>query len=293
MGLLQEIQDDAVNPTVDLATILRKCLRLSYKLGHEPFKRWVEYELNGYPDDADLPDYRILRGEPRGTARNVAWQISNTQIPRSAIPQEYREMATTALFRQGVAYFPKDTGEDVDKVFWPRELVDIVNQSIARNLPLVEGYIPVPKGFFAGMLDVVRTRMLEFSLKIEAENPEADQAVPGKPPIPQERINAIFHMTFNNSQVGVGGTFHQIDKQVVAGDLESLHRALREIGLDEGKIEELDEILAENPDPAEIESEQGRFGRWLKSAVTTAKDVGVPAATQLIIAAVKAHFGIP
>lgn len=39
--------------------ILRRCLSLARQLTNEPFKAWIELELNGYSDGKPLPDYRF------------------------------------------------------------------------------------------------------------------------------------------------------------------------------------------------------------------------------------------
>jgi hypothetical protein len=63
--LLHEIRDGAVDSMTDITTVLRKCLVLAVKLGHEDFRKWVEQELERIPrregESAALP----------GTAR--AW----------------------------------------------------------------------------------------------------------------------------------------------------------------------------------------------------------------------------
>ena len=48
MTLLREIQNDA---DTSVAVVLRKCKILAARLRHEPFKVWVENELNGYAKD--------------------------------------------------------------------------------------------------------------------------------------------------------------------------------------------------------------------------------------------------
>ena len=48
-------------------------------------------------------------------------------------------------------------------------------------------------------LDTARNRILDFSLRIEAENPEAGEAVPGTQPIPRDRVQTIFQNTFYGS----------------------------------------------------------------------------------------------
>ena len=44
----------------DIAVVLRKCLILAERLGHDGLKKWVEDELNGYPPGVDVPPYRVI-----------------------------------------------------------------------------------------------------------------------------------------------------------------------------------------------------------------------------------------
>lgn len=45
----------------------------------------------------------------------------------------------------------------------------------------------------ASILDVIRTKILDFALEIEAENPEAGEAQPNTQPIPQEKVQQVFN----------------------------------------------------------------------------------------------------
>jgi hypothetical protein len=63
---------------VPVEVLLRKVLILATRLEHEPMKGWVHHELDGYPDDADLPPYRT--GYPtqlKGNFMNVPWQAQD------------------------------------------------------------------------------------------------------------------------------------------------------------------------------------------------------------------------
>jgi len=60
MTLLQQIQTEAVDTHSDLATPLRKCRILAQRLGVPEFKDWVIHELEGYPAEAELPEYRVI-----------------------------------------------------------------------------------------------------------------------------------------------------------------------------------------------------------------------------------------
>lgn len=192
MGLLQDIRAGAVDSQTDITTVLRQCMVLAFNLDHEPFRQWVSYELNGYPHEVPLPDYRQYVGQPRGSARNMAWQMTNAQIPLSAIPEEFREMATHIYFREGIGYFTKVSPTQELGFFWQPELVQFVSSRLNGNLDLTEVKVIAPINFVDGMVDRVRNSILDFVLRIEKENPEAGDVPSGTQPIPLDRVNNIF-----------------------------------------------------------------------------------------------------
>lgn len=40
--------------------MLRKAQILATRLDHQPLKDWIRWEVDGYPDDAELPEYQRL-----------------------------------------------------------------------------------------------------------------------------------------------------------------------------------------------------------------------------------------
>ncbi|MGY2904674.1 AbiTii domain-containing protein [Bradyrhizobium sp. URHC0002] len=59
MSILREIQAAILQENPDLGTILLKLRFLASRLGSEPLEDWVKYEAEGYPRDADVPEYRV------------------------------------------------------------------------------------------------------------------------------------------------------------------------------------------------------------------------------------------
>lgn len=92
MSLLQEIQADAISSDVELSTLLRKCKVLSARLNNDEFKDWVDSELNGYQNVANLPSYRINHVHSKGNfSGSFGSGLNNADIPLSCIPKEYSE----------------------------------------------------------------------------------------------------------------------------------------------------------------------------------------------------------
>lgn len=81
MALLQDIIDGAASDEMGLATLLRKCQILLTRLGAKAAEDWVEWELNGYPADAAVPDYRILPLIIRANLRDFTMRYDGWTVP--------------------------------------------------------------------------------------------------------------------------------------------------------------------------------------------------------------------
>ena len=62
-----KIIKDLANDKVDLYTALKRTKVLLQDLNDEEILKWVNYEIEGYPDDVNLPDYRIVPGQLYGS----------------------------------------------------------------------------------------------------------------------------------------------------------------------------------------------------------------------------------
>jgi len=68
---MSALLDDIINLAVDgkqpLPDILRKCLLLGHELKNDLLKAWANQELNGYKSGKDIPEYRIIPSQARGS----------------------------------------------------------------------------------------------------------------------------------------------------------------------------------------------------------------------------------
>lgn len=67
MSLLHQIQESVVQDGSSLGPILLKLRLLAARLGSNDLEEWVKHESEGYPQDAVLPDYRIVGVTYKGT----------------------------------------------------------------------------------------------------------------------------------------------------------------------------------------------------------------------------------
>src|SRR5687767_6394844 len=58
--LLEQIEEEALDPRGDLPTALRRCVALGGKAGSDALRNWAARELKGYTADDELPEYRTI-----------------------------------------------------------------------------------------------------------------------------------------------------------------------------------------------------------------------------------------
>lgn len=162
-GLVEDIQREAVDQSVPVATLLRKVKLAAAKLGLGKIEDWVEHELNGYSSGYDLPKYRRLQGRP------VAFNPYQGWVPIIMGTREQNE----ALARSD-AYMPLSALEDVirrtDKgsyieMPYDAETVRALNAGLDAELGRMANHLSVTQ--IQGVVDAVRDQILDWAIGLE------------------------------------------------------------------------------------------------------------------------------
>lgn len=97
--MLRSIRERANDENETLAGLLRKCLLLGAETGSSSLRDWARLELNGYSDEATLPEYRRVSGVPM-TMDSISgnnWATGQT-VTRSQLPLAAREYVSEFVF---------------------------------------------------------------------------------------------------------------------------------------------------------------------------------------------------
>lgn len=197
MSLLRQIQDAAIDSSVDLPTLLRKCKVLAARLGNEDFKRWIDNELSGYDKKEDLPEYRILNVNSKGHFGGPFGSgLRNADIPLMCLPEDFRESLGHSYMMQPVAAMASSVASGKSGTLqepWNPDLVAHFGNRIYERMVCMQAWKVIPASAIVAALDTVRTRVLNFVLEIEAQNPAAGEAMSNEKPVPQETVQHIFN----------------------------------------------------------------------------------------------------
>jgi len=303
-SLLRRIQDEAVKADADIGALLRQCKILAHRLQHEPLKRWVEHELAGYPADVDVPVYRKIRTQSFGTFISRFQKLDNAPIHSLGPLSDMSDFMTRIEMREGAGGLQellRNSGGDL-RINWPTNVAVLMSHRVYERMECLAAWWMLPRSAVLRIVDNVKNGILNFALEIETQNPDAGEAAPGEVPVPQEKVSQIFNQYFygGNNQVATGSRDfeqHMKIRMPSSGDRGALLAALREYGVAEDDIQDLELVLDDVPVhqggstlPAEV---QPWIGRMLAKASDGSWQVGVGVAATIIAQLLAAYFGIP
>ncbi|ERH27364.1 hypothetical protein HMPREF9065_01421 [Aggregatibacter sp. oral taxon 458 str. W10330] len=204
MSLLRDIQDLASSSSkdIELSTLLRKCKILATRLNHPGFKSWVENELNGYNDVSSLPSYRVLKVISKGHFSTWGNSIlTNIQIHTHVMKEKHEKYVKKAHIMQGIGSLENLLSKE-GSIFqspWDSKLLAIYASDFYNDMICIKAWQVISSSDIAGIIDTVKTKILDFALEIEAENPNAGDIEMNSNPIDQNKITQIFNTTINGN----------------------------------------------------------------------------------------------
>jgi hypothetical protein len=297
--LLDEIIESVTAQQEPISQTLRRTLVLAYRLQNDGLKSWIESELNGYANREALPDYRKGTGTAKGLFLGpLGAALQNQPIPSGILEQQHRFWATDIALTQPIASYDNRDDDRTAIIQWPQDLVVYYQSKFYRGYALNRAWMEIPGSMIAGLVDTVRTRLLTFALEIQSQLPDdTEKAVEQIEPATVDKLVAI-HIYGGNVQFGDGGVINA--HTIITGNMESLEKALKAIGVDNDEFNELQKSIeldaAEASEGGRPKSLGARTLAWIgKTSVKVAKSglkIGADAATTVLTEWIKKQAGI-
>ena len=293
MSLLDEIITASTDDSVSTSNLLRKVQVVAHRLGATDILAWVQRELDGYTDMADMPSYRRMpinvRGEWSGP-RGSTWET----LSAGRIPSDAKDVLFSVALGASVAELEENAASTTSKemaVPWDPQHVALYNGWVDEGLVphvmfhrLFSANRVITKGVLRGIIDASRNRALGFALDLQTAAPDAGEvAGPTMEAGPVRKVVNKYYVTHirgDGNQVAHGDDIRQTSK-VVKNDLPALLAAASELGLSSEGSEELARaVLADEAErPSRIKVFLGKVSEGAFLIGTGA--AGNVAATQL------------
>jgi len=163
-SIVLELQKDALNKDIQVSDLLRKGLVIARKLKLKEFESWINNELNGYEKTIDISEYRTVRGEVK------AWNPFRGYIPIMFEDSEEAKIFSSRKCGQSIAELEnllKNQGKSsMLQMPFPSEAQKNIMMGTGMDFPAT---LMFPTSRMAGIIDSVRTIILNWTLKLEED----------------------------------------------------------------------------------------------------------------------------
>lgn len=307
MSLLHDIQAAVLQEDSDLGPILLKLRLLAARLGAQPLAEWVKHESEGYPPDADLPDYRVLAVTYTASfLGSFGAELRNAPISSYLIEKFGGKSWVAYSLRQGIAA--------VDDLLGTSTKGGTLRINASNLILLLQGKVypdyscsdvtgTVSRAALAQIRHSVRSRVLELTIELEKSVPEATNVTLGEsaPPPTSKSAAAATQIAQqiiygNVTSITATGDAARIQVAVAERDADGLITFLRDAGLPEADAEELGRIVSSEEPQSKSEPLGAKAQKWLANNLKKAADgtwkMGVSIATDVIKEAILKFYGI-
>jgi hypothetical protein len=306
MGLLHDIQAAVLQGDSDLGPILLKLRLLAARLGSQPLEEWVKHESEGYPVDAELPDYRIIPvsytayfSGPFGSG------IRNAPISPYLIEKFAGKSWVRYKMRQSIAAVDELLGSSVkggSLGINAADLILLLQGKVYPDYACNEVTGTISRASLAEIRHSVRSRVLELTIELEKSIPEASAIEMGKAD-PSSHKNAVVATQIaqqiiygNITSISATGDEARINVAVGTRDVDGLIKFLVESGLPEDDARQLGQIVASEEPESKAEPMGAKARKWFVNNLKKAADgtwrMGVAVTTEVIKEALLKYYGL-
>ena len=306
MGLLQEIQEAVISDQKEIGPLLYKLRFLASRLGNDPLEDWIRHELDGYPQDVDVPSYRIIGVSYTATFFGPFNSgVQNAPIPPALIEKFANDSWNNKKIRQSMS--------SIDKLVKDSSETGIIEISASNLILALQGKIypdfscnqvtgTISNASLVEIQNSVRSRILELVIQIESKIPQSIEidVKNVKPKIPENQseitsiTNTIVYGDLNS--MSNSGYNNRIEVKIEKGSRESLLGSLVRAGMPEDDARALVEI-AESEQPEGPDEPLGNNAKkWLldklgKGSAAVWK-MSTSTATTLVTEYLKKYYGL-
>jgi hypothetical protein len=305
LALLHQIQESVVQNGADLGSILLKLRLLASRLGSEILEEWVKHESEGYPENADIPSYRVIEVRYNGTFSGPFGSgIKNAPIPPHLIEKFAGKNWTNYKIRESIAAIDdlvKSSTNGGCLGINASNLILLLQGKIYKDYACndISGFIS--RTSLAEIQQTVRSRILELTLELEKSIPAASLVTfgtSGSEKTNSEEVQQISQqIIYGNVTTAItGGHSANITVSIYERDKNSFIEYLVASGFPKKDAAEFASIV-ETEEPSSKEEPFGQKAKsWIakniKKAVEGTWNMGIAVASKVLTEATLRYYGL-
>lgn len=304
MKLIETIVTELIDINTPLTAPLLKTKVLAVRIKHTELHTWVNNELNGYSESHVIPEYRKQSTGIVGTIINGNYRYTNHNLSTYGLSEKIAYSLNYYDFKESISVLESLMNAENPtrrlEIAIPPEIISYMEQVICSNgnpfFHIANAHRELPLDYISQILAAIRSKLLDFMLKLEEEfGTETEIKLSDNQKISNIMNNTIIN-TGDGNVVNTGNNNElNINIDIKKGDKESLRKYLENSKVNTDDINELIEVIDENPS-ATSNQYNDRVKLWINKMIAKAVDgswqVGIGAAGTLIAEAFKSYYGM-
>jgi DNA-binding transcriptional regulator YhcF (GntR family) len=309
MSLLSEIQGSLLKEGASLELTLLKLRFLASRMGSHVLEDWVRHEVEGYPGNITVPEYRRTGIIFSGTLTDGHTILNDVPIPLAIIEQYAGKHGVTREFREGMAEIEsaitraqKETKVEIDA----SNLQLLIQDKIYKGMICVSLRGIINLGVFIRIQSSVRAKILELTINLEKTVPAIKDISFGEKTdvLPAPAVAAansatqsiVYNISAPVTQIVTSGSVERISLEIAQGDINNLISELSRAGIPKKEAHELAEIVADEKPSEQTGTLGERTRRWLGDKISGASGLAWgmtrEVITDILTEAVKKYYGL-
>ncbi|WP_286740415.1 hypothetical protein [Psychrobacter sp. UBA3068] len=277
--MIKELIKDISYDKISLDQALTRAKLIAYKIDNEEFISWISRELNGYDDLDVIPEYRELHCDivarvenPYSGTRLVP--IDLTEFDRSIDGNLYKFNYTLSIFgvEQNLEAV-KHSNEQHGYIDFPIEIVRDISKLVQQNnISAVSRKMQFSQ--LHNILSITKQRLLDTLLELNKAFPDLEDEYMNddKKDTASQIITTNIYGNNASSNVGVGKDFTQGISNSYTEKVEQVLNDLRQLGVPKEDINELEDIINNEPDKNKLSA---KFLAWSSALMTKVVEKGI------------------
>ncbi|MBY8317887.1 hypothetical protein KW543_19205 [Vibrio fluvialis] len=294
-SIIQIIQEEAINDSFALSSLLTKAYTVARKLELDDFSKWANSELKGYDcAGKELPDYRT----PRARLMGQEW---NGWIPVQMPNAEMEKVCSTAYCFESISQI-----EDMlNEVKGSNEACYVLNANQTNMLNQLCGTnarfaLFVSRSSILRITSTVRHAILDWAIELDM-NGVVGEGISFSTHEKEIAKVTTNNFIFNGDVQGIVGNEVKDNQQsfssvtVTYNDLKALKDVFLNSGLSQSDVDEL-EVAIKSDDTPKLAGTYGEnvsawMGKMISKAASGGWGIGIGAAGSFIGNALSQYYG--
>lgn len=208
---------DLINDKIDVKKIFQLLSLLLEDLDNEEIENWMNYEMNGYPKNIEVPEYRIINASIVGTIKTHTMIINNYDIP---LPLEDKKELCKYNVRGSVTeiiqYALAEKEAENHCLLSPIDIGYINSVALINDAEVTHANLQLSMYGYTNVLHLLKDKLIDIFKKLEKQYGNLDEYYIDfkSNQAKKDTTKELLQIIYNDNSVKIGSN-NKIDKSKV------------------------------------------------------------------------------